>query len=84
MGCVSMCGLVFTVSAVLANKRTHYRLNRKAQRSGLNVCFLFGLLHSEAAMVEIHVKLLSDKKVCRSQQHGAKRYQTKLYEYWQQ
>jgi len=62
----------------------HYRLNRKAQRSGLNMYLLFGLLHSEAAMVEIHVKLLSDKKVCRSQQHGAKRCQTKLYEYWQQ
>jgi len=42
------------------------------------------LVHSEAAMVEIHVKLLSDKKVCRSQQHGTKQCQTKLYEYWQQ
>jgi len=45
---------------------------------------LFGLLHSEAAMVEIQEKLLSDRKVCGLQHNGAKQSQAKPYEYWQQ
>jgi len=43
----------------------HYRLNRKASQSGLNMYLLFALLAHETEMVAINVKLLVDKKVRR-------------------
>ena len=62
----------------------HHRLNRKAGGNGLNMYLLFQLLHQEAEIVDLNIRLLSDRKVRRSQRKSTVRAQVKLNKYWQQ
>ena len=62
----------------------HYRLNRKAQRDGINIYLLFTLLYQEAQMVEVNVRWLSDNKVRRAQRKSAVNGQMKLHKFWQE
>jgi len=43
---------------------------------------LFALLANEAAMVAVSVKLLSDKKVRRTQKKGTADTEARLQQYW--
>ena len=62
----------------------HCRLNRKAQRVGINIYLLFTLIYQEAQMVEVKVRLLSDNKVRRAQRKSAVNGQMKLHKFWQE
>jgi len=61
----------------------HHRLNGKAQQSGFNMYLLISLLAHKAAMVTNNAKLLSDKKVRRSQLKSTVIMQAKLNAYWE-
>ena len=47
-----------------------YRLNRRAQRAGINIYSLFTLRYQEAQMVEVNMRLLSDNNVRRAKKVG--------------
>lgn len=60
----------------------HYRLNHRAERGNLNMYLLFTLLHDEAQMAVVMERLLSDRKVRRSQRKASRTCQAKLFRLW--
>ena len=45
----------------------HYRLNRRARSRHLSLYILIALLHNESQLCSVHLKLVSDRKLTRSQ-----------------
>jgi len=62
----------------------HFRLNRKAQRADLNLYLLIQLLYNEAKMVEVHMQLISGKKIRSTQKKKAKTNAARIQRYWEE
>jgi len=62
----------------------HGRLNRKANRQGLNMYQLIKLLYHESRVVDLGVRLLSDRKVRRIQSKRYTECSIKLHQYWRE
>jgi len=60
----------------------HRRLNAKARGVSVNFYFLIGLLHEEAKMVPINVKLLTDDKVRRAKSMKTKTREARINKCW--
>ena len=63
----------------------HNGLNRRAKgRSQLPLFILIQLLHREASLVNIQIRLVSDKKLKRHQQSTYRAMQRRLFDLWKQ
>jgi len=62
----------------------HHRLNAKAHHGRLNLYQLIQLLHTEATMVNVNVKLLSEGKAARLQRRSYTELHTKVAQYWKE
>lgn len=60
----------------------HYRLNAKAHHGRLNVYQLIQLLHAEAVLVTVNVKLLSEGKAARLQRRSYSQLHSRICGYW--
>jgi len=62
----------------------HYRLNRRARSTHLLLYVLLGLLWREAHVCAVQVKLVSDRKLTRSQKKSYQQLHSRLAELWKQ
>ena len=60
----------------------HCRLNAKANHGRLNLYKLIQLLHNEATLVTINVRLLSDGRTLRLQRKKYTHMHSRLMKYW--
>ena len=60
----------------------HNRINLKARKGNLNFYLLLKLLHDEAKIVNLQVRLLSEGKVLRKQQHKYNKHHGQLVKLW--
>ena len=61
----------------------HHGLNRRASGRGqLPLYLLIQLLHKEAKLTALQIRLVSDKKLKRIQRHKYRDLQTKLFDLW--
>ena len=61
----------------------HQRLNRKAQRSNLNLYRMIDFLYAESQMVQVKVVIMSDRKI-RSIQKKSKTTEARIQTYWEE
>lgn len=60
----------------------HHRINARASRQHVPFYFLINFLFEEARLVNIHVCLVSERKLCRYQRRQYRRIQGALFGYW--
>ena len=60
----------------------HYRLNQKARKSHLDLYLLIRLLHDEAECVDLHIRLLSDRKLTKRVRRPYGKLHQQLRESW--
>lgn len=60
----------------------HNRINLKARKGNLNFYLLIKLLHDESKIVNLQVRLLSEGKVLRKQQHKYNKHHGQLVKLW--
>ena len=63
-------------------KGWHYHLNAKAKHGRLNLHQLVQLLSTEASLISIHVRLLSEGTTTRLQRSSYTKLHTRLNKYW--
>ena len=62
----------------------HSKVNLKARKGNLNFYLLLKLLHDEARMVNLQVRLLSEGKILRKQQHKYNKHHGQLVKLWEE
>ena len=63
----------------------HNRINRKANgKSQLPFYLLIGLLHQEARLTGIHIRLVSKKKLKRNHRRAYRSIQGRLFQHWEE
>jgi len=60
----------------------HYRLKRRARYSHLPLYVLICLLHDEAQVCELHLKLVSDRKLTKTQKKKYKELHSQVNFFW--
>jgi len=60
----------------------HYRLKRQARSSHLPLYVLICLLHVEAQVCELHLKLVSDRKLTKAQKKKYKKLHSRVNFFW--
>jgi len=63
--------------------RGHYRLKRGARYSHLPLYVLIRLLHDEAQVCELHLKLVSDRKLTKTQKKKYKELHSRVNFFWE-
>ena len=67
------------------NEPARQRLNRRAKgRSQLPLYILIQVLHREATLVSMQIRLVSDKKLKRHQRSSYRTMQRRLFDLWSQ
>jgi len=62
----------------------HYRLNRRARSCHLSLYVLIRLLHDETVVSSKQLKLVTDRKLSRSQKKKYRELHSKLYNLWEE
>ena len=63
----------------------HHRLNRRASgKTQLPLYLLINLLHNEACLTAIHIRLVSEKKLQRIQRKKFRNLQSRIFTLWEE
>ena len=61
----------------------HKRINSKARKTNLCLYLLIQVLHEEAQLINVQVRLISDHKLRRHQRKTYRHLQAKIFEHWE-
>ena len=81
----SLHQISYFVSPTFDLKGWHHRINRRAAgKSQLPLYVLIKLLHQEAQLTAIQIRLVSEKKLRRIQRRKYRDLQAKIFDLWEQ
>ena len=86
VGSKSKCFLIISAEFNRLNNNNveswHNKLNHSARHAQLNLYHLISLLHDEARLVNIQVKLVSEGRIRQDHRHRYANLQGRIFRYW--